>query len=77
VWSVAFSPDGARIASGSADETIKLWDAASGRLLRTFEGHSNSVASVAFSPDGARIVSGSGDKTIKFWDAASGRLLVP
>jgi WD40 repeat protein len=75
VETVAFSPDGARIASGSCDHTIKLWDVASGHLLRTFEGHSDCVQSVAFSPDSARIASGSVDGTIKLWDAASGRLL--
>jgi WD40 repeat protein len=75
VDSVQFSPDGARIASASDDHKIKLWDAASGRLLRTFEGHSGRARSVAFSPDGARIASGSEDKTIELWDAGSGRLL--
>ena len=75
VYFVRFSPGGARIASGSDDHKIRLWDAASGRLLRTFEGHSGSVWSVAFSPDGARIASASEDDTIKLWDAESGRLL--
>src|SRR5262245_15881730 len=65
--SVAFSPDGARILSGSADRKIKLWDAASGALIRTFVGHSDEVNSVAFSPDGARILSGSADRKIKLW----------
>ena len=73
--SVAFSPDGRTIASGSDDHTIKLWDAASGRELRTLQGHTGHVNSVAFSPDGRTIASGSGDNTIKLWDAASGREL--
>src|SRR5262245_25080120 len=69
VKSVAFSPDGARVLSGSSD--LKLWDAATGALIRTFEA-SGSVYSVAFSPDGARVLSGSWDNTIKLWDGATG-----
>ena len=73
VQSVAFSPDGTRIVSGSGDNTIRLWDAASGTAIEEpLQGHSAWVKSVAFSPDGARIVSGSDDKTIRLWDAASG-----
>ncbi len=72
VNSVSFSPDGSRIVSGSSDNSIKLWDAATGAELRTLTGHSDSVLSVSFSPDGSRIVSGSSDKTIKLWDAATG-----
>lgn len=67
---VAFSADGARIASGGAP--INVWDLASGRLIRTFN---NPSLSLVFSHDGSRLVSGSYDKTVKMWDLASGRLL--
>jgi WD40 repeat protein len=65
---VAFSPDGRLLASGSDDKTIKLWEVASGSLVRTLSGHTNDVRSVAFSPDGRLLASGSDDKTIKLWD---------
>ncbi|MBT7324934.1 MAG: TIR domain-containing protein, partial [Anaerolineae bacterium] len=65
VLSVAFSPDGTRIASGSSDNTIRIWDANSGEQIgEPLTGHSWSVNSVAFSPDGTRIASGSSDNTI-------------
>jgi WD40 repeat protein/serine/threonine protein kinase len=78
VTSVAFSPDGRRIISGSAAESpnisgeIKVWDAESGQETLTLNGHTERVRSVVFSPDGRRIVSGSFDKTLKVWDAESG-----
>jgi hypothetical protein len=68
VRSVAFSPDGRLLASGSDDGTVKLWDVATGQEVRTLSGHTDSVLSVAFSPDGRLLASGSWDKTVKLWD---------
>jgi WD40 repeat protein len=75
VVSVAFSPDGRTLASGSFDNTIKLWDTASGQPLRTLTGHTSYVRFVAVSPDGRTLASGSFDQTIKLWDSANGQLL--
>jgi WD40 repeat protein len=76
VTSVAFSPDGTRIVSGSDDGTIRVWDASTSDTVAGpfggFKGHTRSVTSVAFSPDGKRIVSGSVDQTIRVWDAHTG-----
>jgi WD40 repeat protein len=75
VSSVAFSPDGTQIVSGSYDKTVRLWDTVTGAALQTLEGHSGLVRSVAFSPDGTQVVSGSDDKTVRLWDAATGAAL--
>jgi len=65
--SVAFAPNGATLASGSADRTVRLWRVADGRLLHTLEGHTDQVDSVAFTPDGATLASGSVDDTVRLW----------
>ena len=68
VYSVAFSPDGRTLASGSRDETIRLWDVVTGAHQRTLTGHTSGVYSVAFSPDGRTLASGSGDGTVLLWE---------
>ncbi|MFM6106662.1 MAG: trypsin-like peptidase domain-containing protein [Sphaerospermopsis kisseleviana] len=71
VNSVAFSPDGQTLAFGSTDNTIKLWDVATGKSIATLTGHSFWVNSVAFSPDGKTLASGSYDNTIKLWQEST------
>ena len=66
---------GSRLASGSRDNTVRLWDGASGAPIATLEGHSGSVQSLSFSPDGCRFASGSEDKTVKLWDGSTGVLI--
>jgi WD40 repeat protein len=73
---VAFSPDGKRIASGSLDSTVKVWDSSTGQELLSLMGHTKGISSVAFSPDGKRIASGSLDSTVKVWDSSTGRELL-
>src|SRR5262249_36876331 len=80
VTHVRFSPDGKTLASGGSDKTflgvrganpsaVRLWDVATGKLLRTLEGHQNAITSLSFSPDGKRLASsGSWDETIRLWD---------
>lgn len=76
VFSVCFSPDNKRIITGNYDKTIRLWDAATGKLLLTLNGHSGSVMSASYSPDGGRIVSSGADKIVRIWDATTGKALL-
>jgi WD40 repeat protein len=75
VQSLAYSPDGQTLASGILDNTIKLWNPKTGKLLQTITGHSYYVNSLAYSPDGQTLASGSADNTIKLWNPRSGKLL--
>jgi len=73
VYSVAYSPDGQHITSGSNDNTIRIWGADTGAAVgNPLYGHSKPVFSVAYSPDGQYMISGSQDRTVRIWDARTG-----
>ncbi len=73
VTSVAVTPDGKYVVSGSGDKTLRLWELATGQEVRRFTGHEGSVTSVAVTPDGKYVVSGSDDKTVRLWELATGK----
>ena len=73
VTSVAYGPDGKRLASASVDGTVKVWDATSGQEMLTLKGHTDAVLSVAFNSDRTRVASASVDQTVKVWDATNGQ----
>jgi serine/threonine protein kinase len=72
VSSVAFSPDGQRLASASSDQTVRIWEVATGRELRILQAHTDGVRSVAFSPNDQRLASASMDRTVRIWETVTG-----
>ena len=75
VFNVAFSPDGKYLATASKDHTAKLWDATTGKEVRTFKGHNLGIYSVTFSPDGKTLATTSEDQTVRLWDVETGKEL--
>ena len=75
VESIAFSPDGRFLASGSSDGTVKIWNLANGAELRTLTGHTDIVTAVAFSPNGQLLATASRDKTVRLWNPGTGKKL--
>jgi WD40 repeat protein len=73
VVALAFAPDGRTLASGSTDNTARLWDPRTGKELRKLEGHRSWVYGVAFAADGKALASGGYDKTVRLWDVATGK----
>jgi WD40 repeat protein len=69
IYGIAFSPDGAAIAAGNADKSIKIYDINNGQILKTLTGHNAEVHAIAFSPDSQNLVSVSRDNSIKIWNA--------
>ncbi|HUT60353.1 MAG TPA: WD40 repeat domain-containing protein, partial [Phycisphaerae bacterium] len=74
VHALALSPDGQLLASASMDKTIRLWDVAGRRVVRTLSGHDRDVNDLAFSPDGRLLASASSDQTVRLWEVQTGRL---
>ncbi len=73
VTAVAFSQDGSLLASASWDQTVRLWNPATGQEMQELEGHTNRVTAVAFSQDGSLLASASDDQTVRLWNPATGQ----
>jgi hypothetical protein len=75
VRAVAYTRDGKRLATGGDDNTVRIWDTATGREMACLRGYTKSVRGVAWSPDGRRLATASGDGTVRIWDVTSGQQL--
>jgi WD40 repeat protein len=73
---IAYSPDGTKLATGSGDGAVILWNAITGSLLFTLKGHNAGIQSVAFNADGTLLATGGDDNTAKVWDVATGKELL-
>lgn len=76
VFSIALSPNGTTVASGSIDGAVRLWDIDKGKVIKKCTGHKKIVWSVCWSPDGGRVASGSLDHTFRVWDVKSGNAIL-
>jgi len=76
VFSAAFSPDGTKLATGTSDSTVKIWNVATGRELMTLRGQDGAISAIEFSPDGSRLATASHDASVKLWEVATGQEII-